>query len=237
MATKTSARRKPAGAPSPAQARALGVKFGRAAAKVERRQQRERPRDERSTPAEFVANVEELAFWELSESGHAARWYIENRKALQRAFYAGARSAAKAPTKRPARTRNPAARKKRCNPSMALTPAKAKALGAGFGAKAARELVKGQNVGDLEMDERVYDRPLLAVLLDDTEQYATAYLDDMEGGDVTMAIENAPNSKALWSAFSRGVASTAKPVLAEFIAEGRARLNAVVNPSKRRRRR
>ena len=129
--------------------------------------------------------------------------------------------------RKPARPKARCAPKRTRNPDRLLTPTTVKALGAGFGAKAARELVKGQSVGD---------RPLLAVLLDDTEQYATAYLDGMEDGDVTIAIEGSPNSKALWSAFSRGVASTAKPVLMEFIAEGRARLNAVANPSRRKRR-
>ena len=138
--------------------------------------------------------------------------------------------------RKPARPKARCAPKRTRNPDRLLTPTTVKALGAGFGAKAARELVKGQSVGDLELDERVYDRPLLAVLLDDTEQYATAYLDGMEDGDVTIAIEGSPNSKVLWSAFSRGVASTAKPVLMEFIAEGRARLNAVANPSRRKRR-
>ena len=69
---------------------------------------RESARDERRTPAEFASAVEELAFWELGESGHPASWDIQHRTSLQRAFYAGARSAAKAPaTKRSAKQRNP----------------------------------------------------------------------------------------------------------------------------------
>lgn len=104
----TAKRRNPDRAITVADARVLGVKFGRAAAVVERRQDRESARDERRTPAEFASAVEELAFWELGESGHPASWDIQHRTSLQRAFYAGARSAAKAPaTKRSAKQRNP----------------------------------------------------------------------------------------------------------------------------------
>lgn len=110
MATKKTPARVAAKTPTPAEARALGVRFGRLAAQVERRHERECPR----TRPEFVVAVEELALWELGESGHAATWYIQNRQGLQRAFVAGARSAARTPrAKRPARTRNPAARKYR----------------------------------------------------------------------------------------------------------------------------
>lgn len=113
-ARKAPTRRNPDRAITPAAARALGVTFGRAAAEVERRQEQESAPDERRTPAEFRAAVEELAWWEMGESGHPARWHLEHRKVLQRAFYAGARSAAKAPARRKAAPkRNPAARKYR----------------------------------------------------------------------------------------------------------------------------
>lgn len=117
-------------------------------------------------------------------------------------------------------------RAKRRNPDRVLTVASVKAIGKGFGAKAAHELVRGQTVGDLEMDERVdvQGQTLLSVLLDDAEQYATAYLDAMDDGDVTLAIERSSNGKALWAAFSRGVASTARPVLAAFIKSGKVKL-------------
>lgn len=105
-ARKLATKRTPHRTPTVTAARALGMKFGRAAVKVERRPEFATANRTRSA---LNYAVEELAFWELGESGHAASWNIQHDARLQRAFYLGARDAVReALAERPAaRTRNP----------------------------------------------------------------------------------------------------------------------------------
>lgn len=132
--------------------------------------------------------------------------------------------------KRPTRAHRPKAHSApRRNPDRALTVASVREMGASFGAKAAREIVRGHDAEELRWDVRIErdGRSLLSVLLEDTEQRALMFLDSVDDGDVSIAIENAPNGDALWAAFGRGVASTAKPVFKSFLTPRKA------NPSRR----
>lgn len=89
-ATPRAKRQNPDRAITTAAARALGVKFGRAAVSVELRPEFA---DANRTRSALNYAVQELAFWELGESGHASSWDIQNDAKLQRAFYLGTRDA------------------------------------------------------------------------------------------------------------------------------------------------
>lgn len=213
MVAKKSPRRKPSQrnpdrAITPADARALGVKFGRAAADAERRERIELGLEDRTTATEYADLIDELAWWEFGESGHPATWAITNRPPLHRAFTAGARSAAKRAAPPNSTTRS------------AVSAKSANALGASIGAEAARQFARATSVGDVEMDSRVSRdrRTVLDVMLEDVVRSSLAYVD----AETDRAFSAARTGSALRAAFARGVRSAARPVLRKFISDGRA---------------
>lgn len=101
-----------------ARSRALGTEFGREAVKVELRSEQERHGDRRKQSRDsFLYAVQELAFWDMGESGSPHRHDIEHSKALLAAFNLGVRDAvrestvkrnARPPALAPSRPRAPA---------------------------------------------------------------------------------------------------------------------------------